>query len=381
WNSVPGVVSGTVSGSGSGAGRCVHEWFEEVVARSPGAVALECEGRLVSYGELNERANRLARYLRGLGVGPDVLVALCLPRSELIVVCVLAVLKAGGAYVPLDPSSPVERVRYQLEDSAPCVVLTDGPLPEGLGGLSVPVVDVRGDAGLWAGLDSSDVVVPGVSSSSLAYVIYTSGSTGVPKGVMVEHRNVARLFTATDEWFRFGERDVWTLFHSFAFDFSVWEMWGALLHGGRLVVVPQAVTRSPGEFYELLCASGVTVLNQTPSAFRQLIAAQGEDAAAHRLRVVVFGGEALDVASLRPWMGRSVNRGTELVNMYGITETTVHVTYRLLGEGDVERSVSPIGRRIPDLRTYVLDRFGRPAPVGAVGELYVGGAGVARGYL
>ncbi|MGW0548126.1 amino acid adenylation domain-containing protein [Streptomyces altiplanensis] len=384
WNSVPGVVSGTGSGTVSGSGvvgRCVHEWFEEVVARSPGAVALECEGRFVSYGELNERANRLARYLRGLGVGPDVLVALCLPRSELIVVCVLAVLKAGGAYVPLDPSSPVERVRYQLEDSAPCVVLTDGPLPEGFGVSSVPVVDVRGDAGLWAGLDSSDVVVPGVSSSSLAYVIYTSGSTGVPKGVMVEHRNVARLFTATDEWFRFGERDVWALFHSFAFDFSVWEMWGALLHGGRLVVVPQAVTRSPGEFYELLCASGVTVLNQTPSAFRQLIAAQGEDAAAHRLRVVVFGGEALDVASLRPWMGRSVNRGTELVNMYGITETTVHVTYRLLGEGDVERSVSPIGRRIPDLRTYVLDRFGQPAPVGAVGELYVGGAGVARGYL
>jgi aryl carrier-like protein len=174
---------------------------------------------------------------------------------------------------------------------------------------------------------------------------------------------------------------VWTLFHSFAFDFSVWEIWGALLHGGRLVVVPQAVSRNPREFYELLCASGVTVLNQTPSAFRQLIAAQGEEGAAHRLRVVVFGGEALDVAALKPWMRRGVNRGTRLVNMYGITETTVHVTYRELSWGDLEGSASPIGVRIPDLRVYVLDGRGGPVPVGAVGELYVGGEGVARGYL
>ncbi|MDJ0460312.1 non-ribosomal peptide synthetase [Streptomyces sp. H27-C3] len=360
--------------------RCLHEWFEGVVAGAPGAVALECEGRVVSYGELNGRANRLAGYLRGLGVGPGVLVALCLPRSEHIVVCVLAVLKAGGAYVPLDPASPVDRLVHVLGDSAPGVVLTDGPLPVGLGVGSVPVVDVRADAGLWAGLSSVDVPVGGVSSG-LAYVIYTSGSTGTPKGVMVEHRNVTRLFSSTDAWFRFGEGDVWALFHSFAFDFSVWEIWGALLHGGRLVVVPQAVARDAGAFYRLVCGSGVTVLNQTPSAFRQLMVAQGEGARPHALRVVVFGGEALDVASLRPWLGRSVNAGVALVNMYGITETTVHVTYRLLGEGDVDRGVSPIGERIPDLRTYVLDGRGRPAPVGAVGELYVGGAGVARGYL
>ncbi|WP_431040586.1 amino acid adenylation domain-containing protein [Streptomyces sp. P1-3] len=361
--------------------RCLHEWFEEVAAGSPEAVALECEGRTVSYGELNARANRLARYLRVLGVGPDVLVALCLPRTEHIVVSVLAVLKAGGAYLPLDPASPADRLAHLLDDGAPRVVLTDGPLPEGLAVPSVPVVDVRSDAGLWAGFPSDDVPVAGVSPSGLAYVIYTSGSTGTPKGVMVEHRNVTRLFTSTDEWFRFGARDVWTLFHSFAFDFSVWEIWGALLHGGRLVIVPQAMTRSPGDFYRLLCASGVTVLNQTPSAFRQLVAAQGEDPRPHALRVVVFGGEALDVASLKPWMGRAANRGTELVNMYGITETTVHVTYRLLTEADAERTVSPIGARIPDLRTYILDHRGRPAPIGAVGELYVGGAGVARGYL
>ncbi|MFF8452878.1 amino acid adenylation domain-containing protein, partial [Streptomyces leeuwenhoekii] len=351
----------------------MHEWFEEVAAARPGAVAVECEGRSLSYGELNARANRLAGHLRGLGVGRDVLVAVCVPRSEHMVVALLAVLKAGGAYVPLDPAVPVERLDHVLRDSGPRVLLVDGGVPEGLDPAGVPVVDVRADAGVWADRPGGDLPrVAGSSSGDLAYVIYTSGSTGTPKGVMVEHRNVTRLFTATEGWFGFGADDVWTLFHSFAFDFSVWEIWGALLHGGRLVVVPQAVSRSPREFYELLCASGVTVLNQTPSAFRQLIAAQGEEGAAHRLRVVVFGGEALDVAALKPWMRRGVNRGTRLVNMYGITETTVHVTYRELSWGDLEGSASPIGVRIPDLRVYVLDGRGGPVPVGAVGELYVG---------
>ncbi|MBE9498224.1 amino acid adenylation domain-containing protein [Streptomyces sp. GKU 257-1] len=212
-------------------------------------------------------------------------------------------------------------------------------------------------------------------------MIYTSGSTGRPKGVLVEHRNVTRLFTATAERFGFGPEDVWTLFHSFAFDFTVWEMWGALLHGGSLVVVPHEVARSPREFYALLCAENVTVLNQTPSAFGQLIAAQGEDGAPHRLRTVVFGGEALDTAALRPWFARPVNAATELVNMYGITETTVHVTHRVVTEADTGRGVSPIGSPLPDLAVYVLDTHGNPVPTGAVGEMYVGGAGVARGYL
>ncbi|WP_327311968.1 non-ribosomal peptide synthetase [Streptomyces sp. NBC_01235] len=363
--------------------RCVHEWFEGVVAGSPDAVAVEFEGRSLSYGELNARANRLARHLRELGVGPDVRVGLCLPRSEWIVVCVLAVLKAGGGYVPLDPAAPVERLDHVVRDSAPRVLVVDGGLPDGLAVGDEPVVDVRADAVAWAGLPDGDLdrAEVGSASGDLAYVIYTSGSTGTPKGVMVEHRNVTRLFTATDRWYGFGDEDVWTLFHSFAFDFSVWEMWGALLYGGRLVVVPQVVTRSPREFYELVCSAGVTVLNQTPSAFRQLIAAQGEDGAPHGLRVVVFGGEALDVAALKPWMRRAVNRGTRLVNMYGITETTVHVTYRELAEADTDGSVSPIGHRIPDLRIYVLDGRGRPVPLGTVGELYVGGEGVARGYL
>ncbi|MFD9789949.1 amino acid adenylation domain-containing protein [Streptomyces sp. NPDC059070] len=364
-------------------GRALHERFEEAVAATPDAVALSYGAGSLTYRELNARANRLARHLRELGVGPDVLVALCLPRSEHIVIGLLAVLKAGGAYVPLDPASPVDRLGHLLTDSAPRALLVDGPLPEGLRAPEVPVVDVRADAHLWADRPDTDlpVATTGLTPAHLAYVIYTSGSTGTPKGVMVEHRNATRLFTATEPWFGFGRDDVWTLFHSFAFDFSVWEIWGALLHGGRLVIVEQATTRSPKDFYALLCAEGVTVLNQTPSAFRQLIAAQGESPAAHRLRTVVFGGEALDVAALKPWLARPANRDTRLVNMYGITETTVHVTYRPLTGADADLAVSPIGERIPDLRTYVLDRHGRPAPVGAVGELYVGGAGVARGYL
>ncbi|WIM94381.1 amino acid adenylation domain-containing protein [Actinoplanes oblitus] len=359
--------------------RCPHTWFEEIAARQPDAPAVTSGSTTLTYREVNERANRLARHLRELGIGPDTLVALCLPRSEQLVIAVLAVLKAGGGYLPLDPGAPADRLRHAVTDSAPKVLLTDGPLPAGLDTGAV-LVDLRADAGSWAGLAGDDL--PGTAGpDDLAYVIYTSGSTGTPKGVMVEHRNVTRLFTATDHWFRFGADDVWTLFHSAAFDFSVWEIWGPLLHGGRLVVVPDETTRNPKDFYALLCAEQVTVLNQTPSAFRQLIAAQGDNPVPHRLRTVIFGGEALEPASLRPWRRRPANRDTELINMYGITETTVHVTYHRLTDADLDATASPIGVPIPDLHAVVLDRHRRPAPAGAVGELYVGGAGVARGYL
>jgi amino acid adenylation domain-containing protein/FkbM family methyltransferase len=220
-----------------------------------------------------------------------------------------------------------------------------------------------------------------VTSDAPAYVIYTSGSTGRPKGVVVTHGNVARLFEQTDGWFGFGPADVWTLFHSYAFDFSVWEIWGALLYGGRLVVVPYEVSRSPSAFHDLLRRERVTVLNQTPSAFRPLIDADRHSGGELALRWVVFGGEALDPQTLQPWFDRHGDTDPQLVNMYGITETTVHVTFRTLSQADGSSSRSMIGRAIPDLELYVLDRFGLPAPVGLPGELYVGGAGVARGYL
>ncbi|HLM66012.1 MAG TPA: amino acid adenylation domain-containing protein, partial [Longimicrobium sp.] len=230
--------------------------------------------------------------------------------------------------------------------------------------------------------ESAENPESGATPESLAYVIYTSGSTGTPKGALIEHRNVARLFSATDHWFGFDHTDVWTLFHSSAFDFSVWEIWGALLYGARLVVVPYLTSRDPDAFHALVQREGVTVLNQTPSAFRQFMRTDEERGGALALRNVIFGGEALEPVSLREWVDRRGIDQPRLVNMYGITETTVHVTYRPLSREDVfEGGGSPIGVRIPDLQLYVCDPNLRPLPIGVPGELYVGGAGVARGYL
>jgi len=303
-----------------------------------------------------------------------------------MVVGLLAILKAGGAYVPLDPAYPVERLQYMLADSKPALLLVHAATREVLGQATegLRAVDLERDEELWSDGERNNIAcgAMGLAAHHLAYVIYTSGSTGKPKGAMVEHGNVVRLFGATEAWFGFDDKDVWTLFHSFAFDFSVWELWGALLYGGQLVVVPLAVARSPREFYELLCERRVTVLNQTPSAFQQLIGAQADSERSHALRTVIFGGEALELRTLEPWYRRNGEQQTQLVNMYGITETTVHVTYRPLKGSETHRSgPSPIGERIPDLKLYVLDERRRPVPVGVSGEMYVGGAGVARGYL
>ncbi|MGB7603033.1 MAG: amino acid adenylation domain-containing protein [Candidatus Sulfotelmatobacter sp.] len=364
--------------------QCIHQLFEEQVRTSPDATAVVYEESSLTYAELNRRANRLAHYLRGLGVKPDARVAICVERGLETVVAILAVLKAGGAYVPLDPAYPVERLRFMLEDCAPVALLTQGHLQGLFTGLrdAVALVDLNTDATAWSHQPDGNPDCVGLTPKNLAYVIYTSGSTGAPKGVMVEHRNVTRLFAATDAWFHFGESDVWTLFHSYAFDFSVWEIWGALLYGGRLIVVPKSIVHSPEDFYELVCQAGVTVLNQTPSAFRQMIAVQEASKRVHQLRYVIFGGEALEVATLKPWYAHNEAQRTDLINMYGITETTVHVTYRPLERADSEgRQGSPIGCRIVDLRIYILDEHREPAPVGVAGEMYVAGAGVARGYL
>ncbi|MFB6579792.1 amino acid adenylation domain-containing protein [Streptomyces sp. NPDC056402] len=367
---------------------CIHEVFAGHAARTPEAVALVHEGTSLTYRELDTRANRLAHRLRALGVGPDTLVGLCLPRSADLVVALLGILKAGGAYLPLDPDNPPERLRHIVQDArlehvvgtTATRALWDAP--------GLHAVDLQADAPLLAA-EPDTAPESGVTPEHLAYVIYTSGSTGLPKGTLVPHANVTRLFSATDHWFGFGPEDVWTLFHSIAFDFSVWELWGALAHGGRLVVVPYGTSRSPEEFHRLLRAEQVTVLNQTPSAFYQLARADeehqrtaGPDAPGLALRHVVFGGEALDVAALAGWFARHGDTAPRLVNMYGITETTVHVTYRPLTARDAEEGRgSVIGVPIPDLRLHLLDARGRTVPRGAVGELYVAGAGLARGYL
>ncbi|HBO3038965.1 TPA: pyoverdine non-ribosomal peptide synthetase PvdD [Pseudomonas aeruginosa] len=361
----------------------LQQRFEEQVRQRPQAVALILDEQRLSYGELNARANRLAHCLIARGVGADVPVGLALERSLDMLVGLLAILKAGGAYLPLDPAAPEERLAHILDDSGVRLLLTQGHLLEHLprqAGVEVLAIDGL----VLDGYAESDPL-PTLSADNLAYVIYTSGSTGKPKGTLLTHRNALRLFSATEAWFGFDERDVWTLFHSYAFDFSVWEIFGALLYGGRLVIVPQWVSRSPEDFYRLLCREGVTVLNQTPSAFKQLMAvACSADMATQQpaLRYVIFGGEALDLQSLRPWFQRFGDRQPQLVNMYGITETTVHVTYRPVSEADLEGSlVSPIGGTIPDLSWYILDRDLNPVPRGAVGELYIGRAGLARGYL
>ncbi|OPE15277.1 amino acid adenylation domain-containing protein, partial [Pseudomonas aeruginosa] len=361
----------------------LQQRFEEQARQRPQAVALILDEQRLSYGELNARANRLAHCLIARGVGADVPVGLALERSLDMLVGLLAILKAGGAYLPLDPAAPEERLAHILDDSGVRLLLTQGHLLEHLprqAGVEVLAIDGL----VLDGYAESDPLTT-LSADNLAYVIYTSGSTGKPKGTLLTHRNALRLFSATEAWFGFDERDVWTLFHSYAFDFSVWEIFGALLYGGRLVIVPQWVSRSPEDFYRLLCREGVTVLNQTPSAFKQLMAvACSADMATQQpaLRYVIFGGEALDLQSLRPWFQRFGDRQPQLVNMYGITETTVHVTYRPVSEADLEGGlVSPIGGTIPDLSWYILDRDLNPVPRGAVGELYIGRAGLARGYL
>ncbi|MFC4311926.1 amino acid adenylation domain-containing protein, partial [Steroidobacter flavus] len=364
----------------------INELFEAQVRRAPHATAVTYNAHALTYADLNGRANRLAHYLCAHRVGPDQLVAICVDRSVEMVVGLLGILKSGAAYVPMDPTYPRERLQHILEDAAPRVVLTQAKHRDIFQGHPATIIALDDD---WSDVSSYPATDPdrqttGLQPHHLAYVIYTSGSTGKPKGVMVEHRNVTRLFTATEHWFQFGERDVWTLFHSFAFDFSVWELWGALFYGGRLAIVPYLTARSADDFYRLLCEEGVTVLNQTPSAFVQLIDAQARNAQLkHSLRVVIFGGEALELRSLRPWIERNGAERPHLVNMYGITETTVHVTYRdpLTIEQIFSARDNAIGQPIPDLRVYILDPDRQPVPIGVAGEMYVGGAGVARGYL
>jgi amino acid adenylation domain-containing protein len=359
-------------------GPTLIERFQRQVAQTPDAPAVACEGMSLTYRELNRRANGLAHRLIARGVGAETLVGLVCERSIDLVIGIVGILKAGGAYLPLDPAYPKDRVTFMLQDAQVAIVVTQKALAASLSSdVQRVLVDEPGDE---PGDDPPLRAMP----SSLAYVIYTSGSTGQPKGVLVTHYNVTRLFDTTDAWFAFDAQDVWTLFHSYAFDFSVWELWGALLYGGRLVVVPSLVSRAPDDFLDLLHREGVTVLNQTPSAFRALNQTDAGDARRRslRLRYVIFGGEALELEGLRPWFVRHGDERPRLINMYGITETTVHVTYREIRFADVEAGAgSLIGVPLPDLEVHLLDANGEPVPIGVAGEIYVGGAGVARGYL
>ncbi|MCX4650536.1 amino acid adenylation domain-containing protein [Streptomyces microflavus] len=359
------------------------EVYEVAARRHPERVAVSCAGESLTYAQLSYRAQSLARLLASRNIGPGSIVALALPRSLDLVAGLLAVSLSGAAYLPMDPDYPADRLAYMLEDARPAALITDAATADRLPAHELPLITVDEAAGFPDGpLSQSDRTRP-LSPQDPAYVIYTSGSTGRPKGVVVTQHNVTRLMTATEHWFAFGPDDVWTLFHSYAFDFSVWELWGALLYGGRVVVVPHLTSRDPQAFLRLLADERVTVLNQTPSAFYQLAAADRE-APGHNLalRYVVFGGEALELGRLADWYTRHHENAPTLVNMYGITETTVHVSYLALDRATAASAVSStIGVNIPDLRVYVLDDRLQPVPPGVTGEMYVAGQGVALGYL
>jgi amino acid adenylation domain-containing protein len=383
--------------------KTIHGLFEEQVKRTPDHIALICENPKhlegtrglaplsvpvsITYCQLNENSNQLAYLLQDKGVEPDTIVGIMVERSIEMIIGIMGILKAGSAYLPIDPEYPAERIRYMLSDPNVNILVKNSNI----------IIDLRSRQELFVlnfehlnfelsigrprwGLSNLDIRISDLNASNLAYIIYTSGSTGRPKGVMVEHRNVVRLFFNDRCLFDFNNRDVWTLFHSYCFDFSVWEMYGALLHGGKLVINTQMVTRAPRIYLQVLKKCGVTILNHTPSAFYYLTDEELKSPdKALTLRYVIFGGEALNPGRLKKWRERYPE--TQLVNMYGITETTVHVTYKYIGAKEIETGRSNIGKPIPTLSTYVLDAQLQILPIGVPGEVCVGGKGVSRGYL
>ncbi|KDF01162.1 amino acid adenylation protein [Mycolicibacterium aromaticivorans JS19b1 = JCM 16368] len=358
----------------------IASMFAAQAVRTPDAMAVTFEGVSMSYRELDEVTDRAARVLAGRGAGPGQRVALLLPRSTEAIMAMVAVVKTGATYVPIDPSVPEARRQFVLSDAKPVAAVTTADLAEHLDGHDISVVDVRDLTDLAA---DRTAVLAGPKPDDIAYIIYTSGTTGTPKGVAIPHRNVIRLLQTLD-----ADMDMtglaWSQCHSLAFDFSVWEIWGALLYGGRVVVVPDAVVRSPEDLHALLVSERVGVLSQTPTAFYALQTADvahPELGAQLALEAVVFGGEALEPQRMRPWLENHPPGSPRLINMYGITETTVHASFREIVAGDADSAVSPIGVPLGHLGFFVLDTLLRPVAPGVVGELYVAGAGVADGYI
>ena len=365
------------------AGESLVARFEAQAAATPHAIAIVSDGIQLTYDALNRRANQLAHHLRDMGVGEGRVAGLFIERGADLLVGMLGIVKSGAAYLPLDQSYPRERTAFILRDAAAPVVVTS----------SHAATMLDADAAQQVLLDHDSYVIarhPDSNPSrtatrdSLAYVIFTSGSTGTPKGCEVTNGSVLRLFAACDRWFGVAPTDAFAQFHSHAFDVSVFEIWGAWLHGARVVMVPQATARTPELLLELLVAEQVTILCQTPSAFKQLsaVAAERRVAAPLALRRIVLAGEALELQSLRPWIATYGDEAPQLVNMYGPTEATVYVSHKRIVLADVEeRRGSIIGVPLPDTRFYLLDAERRPVAPGEPGELYVGGAGLARGYL
>ncbi|MEM9292773.1 MAG: amino acid adenylation domain-containing protein [Acidobacteriota bacterium] len=382
-------------GSAAAASSLIHR-FAAQAAANPQGIAVSSSQGAWTYGQLAILAAGGAAALRSAGVGPGRRVALAYERGLEAVAAQLATLAAGASYLPLDPSQPHSRVANIVADGAPSLILVgpDVASPAGLAAPSRAHQEVFAEAAERAQLDGAavDGAVEALGEVAVgpehpAYLLFTSGSTGRPKGVMVPHGAVLALLGSCEDWLAPGAEDRWSVFHSLAFDFSVWEIWGALAFGGRAVMVSRDVARSPALFLDLLESEGVSVLSQTPGAFRRLDSADADRGAGApaltALRAITFGGEALDPGQLRSW--RSRRPAVELINLYGITETTVHVTRHTLGETDLRLDGrSPIGEALEHLSLHVVDTHPgaaqEPAPAGAVGELVVGGAGLAQGY-
>jgi bacitracin synthase 3 len=357
--------------------------FETVVDNHPDAVALEIGKTKLTYQALDQIAEVIANHLRQSGLKRETIVALLVTPSVTMIAAILGVIKAGGAYLPIDPDYPQDRISYMLQDSGAQIVLAaaNKTCPVDYDGEVVDVTAIVSQAlrtfKQGVRLDRQPCVS---HPTDLLYVIYTSGSTGRPKGAMIEHRNVVRLLFNSRSPFDFGPQDTWTMFHSYCFDFSVWEIYGALLNGSRLILVPRTIARDPLRFRQLLVDRKVTILNQTPAAFYNLADTetrfQQHDLS---LRMIIFGGDALKPALLRHF--HRTYPEIRLINMYGITETTVHVTCLEMADADLQSKVSNIGRPIPTMRVYILDNHLNPVPIGASGELCVSGEGVGRGYL
>ncbi len=378
WGNRAGL-GGSDSGVGSIAGG-----FAAQVARDADAVAVSFGVESLTYRGLDEASSRLASVLAGRGVGAGQRVALLVPRSAQAVVAMLAVVKTGATYVPIDPAVPEARMQFVLTDSSPTAILTTAELRPRLDDCDLPAIDIQVLDDL---ADVGDIADPGATPAGpgpddIAYIIYTSGTTGTPKGVAIPHRNVIRLLNTLDGDLELAGQ-VWSQCHSLAFDFSVWEIWGALLHGGRLVIVPDTVVRSPEDLHALLISEQITILSHTPSAFYALQTADELTTGSGRelaLEAVVFGGEALEPQRLRRWCDAHPVR-PRLINMYGITETTVHASFREITPADLDNPTSPIGVPLGHLGFFVLDPWLRPVPPGITGELYIAGAGLAAGYL
>jgi amino acid adenylation domain-containing protein len=367
----------------------IHELFAIQVEKNPDHIALIGVGTRfiasdpgkqiihITYLELNQKSHQLACWLQEKGVVPDAIVAIMMDRSPEMIIGILAILKAGGAYLPIDPDYPQERINYMLTDSGAEILLTTPGLSR----------EIKYENEVVHATDAINRVptpphlhLQPAPATSLAYIIYTSGTTGRSKGVMIEHSNVVRLLFNEKFQFDFNAEDVWTMFHSYCFDFSVWEMYGALLYGAKLIIIPRTVAMNPRHYLEILKEKVVTILNQTPSAFYRLMEEEIKQPGNNlKLKYVIFGGEALNTAKLSQWALKYP--GTELINMFGITETTVHVTFKRVSEKDIKVGISNIGKAIPTLSTYIMDKHSLLPPVGVPGECCVGGEGVGRGYL